>query len=87
MKSKGSFSLALGTLERSLENGTMILYQFVLVNVMVVSCFCFCFILCCSTVRGEHRQHRCWNEILSFLSGILSSQIMSFIIIVLNSYV
>lgn len=37
MKSKRSFSLTLAALERSLENGTMILYQFVLVNVMLVS--------------------------------------------------
>lgn len=37
MKSKRSFSLTLAALERSLENGTMILYQFALVNVMVVS--------------------------------------------------
>lgn len=85
MKSKGSFSLALAALEGSLENRTMILYQLVLVNVMVGSCFCFCFVLCCGTVKDEHRQHRCGNEILSMLSGILSSQIMSFINPVLNA--
>lgn len=39
MKSKRSFSLAPAALERRLENGTVILYQFVLVKVMVVSSF------------------------------------------------
>lgn len=37
MKLKRSFSLTLAALERGLENGTMILYQFMLVIVMLVS--------------------------------------------------
>lgn len=37
VKSKRSFSIVLAALERSLENGTMILYQCLLFNVMHVS--------------------------------------------------
>lgn len=61
MKSKRSFSLTLAALEGSLDNVTKILFQFMLVNVMLVSTplFC-CFVLWCSMKV----QHSYWNEIL-----------------------
>lgn len=59
MKSRRSFSLTLAILERSLENGTMILYHFVLVNVTLVSTLSAVF-LC----AAEHVKRRFWNVIL-----------------------